>query len=284
MQHIKDNVYADLISPGCNVGILATPKGSVIVDTPLVARQARAINRELAAEGHAPVRFIVITHAHGDHILGTGLFGDDVLVFGNQPACERMEAHRPSWVRNWVATWSWDNPADIEEMVAARIVRPNVVFDTELTLRLGGVEIWILPLPGHLAESVGVLVPAAGVLIAGDALFCEHHPYIGDANLQIWLKSLEKMRTLGAQRFIPGHGPVCGLEAIEHQRRYMEKMLEVRSRWNPADGEKSLPGGAVEELLGFYPLHGRPQAVMRARVIESIRVAGEPQFEAQSVK
>jgi cyclase len=284
MQNVSDNVYAELISPGCNVGIIATPKGSVIVDTPLVSRQAQGIHRDLAAERHSPVRFIVITHAHGDHILGTGLFGDEVLVFGNRPAYEKMGAHSPSWVRNWVTTWSWDNADDVEEMAAARIVLPDVVFGKELTLRLGGVEMWILPLPGHLAESVGVLVPAAGVLITGDALFCEHHPYIAEGNLQVWLKSLDKMRTLGAQRFIPGHGPVCGLEAIEHQYRYMEKMLDARNRWNPADGEKSLPAGVVEELLGFYPLHGRPQAVMRARVIESIRVAGEPQFDATSVK
>lgn len=284
MQLIKDNVYAELISPGCNVGLVATGKGCVMVDTPLVSRQARAINRDLAGAGHAPVRFIVVTHPHGDHILGTGLFGDEVLVFGNRPAYEKMGAHTPAWVRNWAATWSWDNPDDVEEMAAARIALPDVVFEKQLTLQLGGVKIWILPLPGHLVESVGVFIPAARVLIAGDALFCEHHPYMGQGNLQVWLKSLDKMRALGAQRFIPGHGPVCGVEAIEHQCRYMEKMMEVRGRWNPADGEKSLPAGVVEELLAFYPLHGRPEAVMRARVIESIRVAGEPKFDLSSME
>jgi hypothetical protein len=58
MEHIQDNVYYELISPGCNVGIIATEKGSLIVDTPLVSRQAEAINDVLVTAGHKPVRFI----------------------------------------------------------------------------------------------------------------------------------------------------------------------------------------------------------------------------------
>ena len=278
MQHIQDNVYAELISPGCNVGIVATDKGALIADTPLVLRQAHAINRELATAGRPSVRFIAVTHPHGDHILGTGLFGEDVLVIGNRRTREKMAGHSPSWVRNWAETWSWQNPHEIEEMAAAEIALPDVVFDGELTLHLGGVKIWILRLPGHLAESMGVFVPAAGVLITGDALFCEHHPYMAEGNFQDWFQSLDKIRKLNPQRIIPGHGPVCGLEAVEKQQQYMEKMMSLRRRWDPARGNDALPQEAVDELLAFYPLHGRPESVMRARVIESIRVAGAPGY------
>jgi cyclase len=278
MQHIQDNVYAELISPGCNVGIVATGKGTLIVDTPLVQRQARAINHELAAAGRPPVRFIAVTHPHGDHILGTGLFGEDVLVIGNRRAHEKMGAHSPSWVRNWAETWSWKYPDDVEEMAAAAIALPNVVFDGELVLHLGGIEIWILPLPGHLAENVGVFVPAAGVLITGDALFCDHHPYMAEGNFRDWFKSLDKIGKLDPHRIIPGHGPVCGLEAVAKQQQYMQKMMDLHSQWDPARGNDAFPQETVDELLAFYPLHGRPEAVMRARIVESIRVAGTPRY------
>jgi len=278
MEHVKDDVYVEMILPGCNVGIIPTRRGTLIVDTPVVSRQAKGINDELLASGYKPVRFIAITHHHGDHILGTSLFGEDMLIIGNRMTFENMGKYEPSSVEDWAKTWTWDNPEDVEEMVAAKILQPEVIFRDELTLHLGGVEIWLFPLPGHLAESTGALVPESGVLITGDALFCDHHPYIGQGNFQVWLESLKKLKDLNADRIIPGHGPVCGNEAIDKQQRYMERMVEVRSKWNPADGDAAIPPSAIDELLAFYPLHGRPEAMMRERIIESIRIAGDPQF------
>jgi cyclase len=278
MEHVKGNVYAALISPGCNVGIITTRKGTVIVDTPLISQQAKAITDDLLERNRDPVRFIVISHPHGDHILGTDLFGDNVLVLGNRPAHEKMARHDPMWVREWVKTWNWENQDEIEEMASARITPPEVIFNDGLTLMLSGVEICILPLPGHLPELVGVFVPEAGVLITGDALFNEHHPYMGEGNFQVWFESLRKMRDLKPERIIPGHGPVCGEEAIVKQQRYMEKMIEIRGKWNPEAGEDAIPERAVDELLAFYPLHGRPESTMRARIVESIAVAGNPKF------
>lgn len=278
MELVKNNIYAELISPGCNIGIVTTSKGTLIVDTPLMASQAEAISAELSAKNHGPVRFIVITHPHGDHILGTDLFGKDALIIGNRTAREKMDKHDSMWVREWVKTWNWEDQNEIEEMATAHVSLPEVIFEDALTLNLGGIELWIMPLPGHLAETVGVFVPLEGVLITGDALFCDHHPYMGVANFQVWFQSFKKMRELKADRIIPGHGPVCGEEAIDRQQIYMEKMMEIRSKWNPEEGEAAISEEALKELIAFYPLHGRPEAMMRTRIVESIRVAGAPMF------
>jgi cyclase len=219
-----------------------------------------------------------MTHGHGDHILGTDLFGEDVLIFGNRLIRERMAAHDPKWVREWVKTWQWENQDEVEEMATAHISPPDVLFEDELLLFLGDTEIRLFPLPGHLAESVGIFLPQSGVMITGDTLFCDHHPYMGEANFDAWLQSFDTMRQLKPDRIIPGHGPVCGQEAIDRQQQYMEKMMAVRSRWNPEDGEGAIPKDALDELLSFYALHGRPEAIMRSRIVESIRIAGEPQF------
>jgi len=278
MEHVKDNIYAELISPGCNIGIITTNRGTLIVDTPLLNQQAKAISDALSAQNHKPVRFIVISHPHGDHILGTDLFGEDVLVIGNRTTYEKMGQHSPTWVREWVKTWNWEDQNEVEEMASAHITPPEVIFQDELTLNIGGLEMWILPLPGHLAESVGVFVPEAGVLITGDTLFCGHHPYMGEANFQMWFESFKKMKELKADLIVPGHGPVCGEEAIDKQQDYMEKMIEIRNQWNPEAGEAAIPDDRLKELIAFYPLYGRPENVMKARIIESIHVAGEPKF------
>jgi cyclase len=278
MEHVKDNIYAEFISPGCNVGIITTPKGTVIVDTPLMSHQARSIADELSAGNHCPVRFVIMSHGHGDHILGTDLFGEDVTVFGNAMTRERMRRYDPAWVRWWAETWRWENQEEVEEMASAHISLPEVVFKETLSLVFSDTEIRLFPLPGHIEESVGVFMPQSGVLITGDTLFCGHHPYMGEANFKVWLQSLDRMRELKASCIIPGHGPACGYEAVDRQQQYMEKMMAVRSRWNPEAGAAAIPEDALDELVAFYPLHGRPVADMRARVVESIRIAGEPQF------
>jgi glyoxylase-like metal-dependent hydrolase (beta-lactamase superfamily II) len=101
---------------------------------------------------------------------------------------------------------------------------------------------------------------------------------MGEGNFQVWLESLEKMKNLKPECIIPGHGPVCGVEAIEKQQQYMEKMVEVSTKWNFEESEDAIPPNAIDELLAFYPLHGRPEDMMRTRIVESIRVAGNPQF------
>jgi glyoxylase-like metal-dependent hydrolase (beta-lactamase superfamily II) len=169
MKHIRGNVYVELIMPGCNVGIIPTEKGTLIVDTPLVSRQAKAINSALTAAGHEAVRFISLTHHHPDHVLGTDLFGGDALIIGNRATYENMGKHDPAAVEAWAHTWTWENPDDVAEMIAAHVSGPEVVFEEDLTLHLGGVEIRFFPLPGHLAGGTGVFVPEAGVLITGDA-------------------------------------------------------------------------------------------------------------------
>ena len=277
MEHITGNVYAELISPGCNVAVIATGKGALIADTPLVARQARAIDEALLENGHKPVRFIAITHPHHDHILGTELFGRDTLVIGSRGAREGMARHDPAEVKTWTDSWPWDNPDDPKEMIAAAVRLPEVVFDEEFSLYLGGTEMQFFGLPGHMAAVTGIFVPEEGVLITGDALFNEHHPYMGVANFEVWLKSLEKIRAIKAKRIIPGHGPVCGYEAVNKQQRYMESIMALRSRWDP-DGGEPAPAGALEELVAAYPLYGRPEAFMRERLLGSIRVAGAPRF------
>ena len=92
------------------------------------------------------------------------------------------------------------------------------------------------------------------------------------------VESFKKMKALRPDYIIPGHGPVCGIEAIDKQQRYMEKMMEIAKKWQHQDGEAAIPAGELDALVGFYPLYGRPESTMRARVVESIGVAGNPKF------
>ena len=278
MKNVTENIYAELISPGCNVGIISTPKGDVIVDTPILSRHAATITEALGAENRGSARYLIVTHPHGDHILGTGLFGEDVIVIGSRFTYEQMKKYESAEARAWAESWNWQNQDEVEEMANARIKLPEIIFEDELNLELGGLEIQILPLSGHQRNVTGVFVPKYRALFTGDALFNENHPYMAEGNFQVWLDSLEKMKALKPDFIVPGHGPVCGIETVSKQQSYMERMMKIAETWNPEAGEEAIPSDALDALLAYYPLHGRPEAYIKARMIESIRTAGNPKF------
>lgn len=281
MEHISGSVYAELISPGCNVGIVATSKGTLISDTPLLRRHADKIRQELAAAGRAPVRFIHYTDHHHDHILGGGLFGEEVVILAHKGARTGQLEADPQLVPDWVKTWSWDNPADPEEIVGARPPLPNLTHQGEVELYLGEVHMVIIPLPGHLPETCGILFPKEKILFSGDAVFHENHPYMGDANLDVWAETLQKILALDFETILPGHGPFCTKEAVYKLRRYTQRVRDVGADWDPAEGWESAPKGVREEIEGIlaeYPLYNRSVEYMRNRVIQSIAVSADPRF------
>lgn len=281
MQQIRGSVYAEYISPGCNVGIAATSKGTVISDTPLLRRHADKIRQGLAGAGKAPVKFAHYTDHHHDHILGGGLFGGEVVILAHKGARAGQRDADPQIAADWVKTWPWDDPADPEEIVRARPPLPDLTYEGEVELHLGGVQMIIMPLPGHLPETSGVLFPEEKILFSGDSVFHENHPFMGDANLDVWAETLERILTLDVDTILPGHGPPCTKEAVRNLQRYMQRVREARAGWDPASGWESAPQSVrdqIESIIGEYPLHSRSREYMRERVIQSVAVSAAPRF------
>ncbi len=281
MEHIRGSIYVEHITPGCNVGIVATSRGTLISDTPLLRRRADRIRQDLAAQGEEPVRLIHYTDHHHDHILGGGLFGEDVIVLARKGARERQRDADPKIVADWVKTWPWDDSADPEEILSARPPLPDVCYEGEAELHLGGVYMVMIPLPGHVPETCGVLFPAERILFSGDAVFHENHPYMGDANLGVWAETLEKILALDVDTILPGHGPLCTKDAVGKLKRYMQRVRNVRAEWDPAHGWDSAPRGVrdeIESIIEEYPLYSRSRDYMRERVIQSVAVSASPRF------
>lgn len=267
MQQIKENVFAVIPTAGCNMALVGTPLGTLLVDTPVTSSRAAELEAALRDAGHAPIRLVFLTHHHGDHILGTALFGD-ALILANGHVDECVRAFDRNWIANWVAGGSVA-PDEAEEVMAAKIVPPHLVYSGNLVLRLGDVEAHVMPLPGHTPGSAGIWLPGTRVLITGDALFAGRHPFVLDADVGQWLNTLEVMRELDADVIIPGHGPVCDYDEVDRQQHYLELLVEV----SQAGTEGTVSEAGIKELLNYYPLHGRPEEQARERIIASIPIA-----------
>lgn len=192
-----------------NAGFVITDDGVVVIDalgSPPLARQLVAEIRKLTSQ---PIRYVIATHYHADHIYGLQVFHDlgatiiaHVLArdyLSSDTARLRLEASRKD-----LAPWIDENthlvPADRWVGV------PDIHADT--VLKVGSTDFLIRPVgPSHTPEDLVIFVPSRGVLFSGDLLFRGRIPFVGEADSGGWIKALERMLTMHAKVVVPGHGP-----------------------------------------------------------------------------
>ena len=188
-----------------NAGFVVAPKGVVVVDalgSPELARRLLAEIRKVTA---APIHTVVITHYHADHIYGLQVFkAQGARIVAHQAAREyltsdtarlRLEASRQD-------LWPW-----IDEKT--HLVEADEWLGAAKTFQVGGIDFQVVPVgPSHTAEDVVVYVPQKKVLFAGDLVFRNRIPFVGQADSRHWIEAMESLLAFDAKVVIPGHGPV----------------------------------------------------------------------------
>ena len=189
-----------------NAGFIVTDDGVVVVDalgSPPLAEELLAEIRRVTSQ---PVRYLIVTHYHADHVYGLQAFkaagatilaqaaGRDYLV--SDTAQKRLEASRAD-----LAPWIDDR---------TRLVPADRWLDQEQTvLRVGSYDILIRHVgPAHTPEDLVVFVPKLGVLFSGDLFFRGRIPFVGQADSRLWIASLERLIDYRPHVVVPGHGPL----------------------------------------------------------------------------
>ena len=98
---------------------------------------------------------------------------------------------------------------------------PVITFDGNMTIRLGDHTFEIYTTPGHTPGQLAVLIPEERVICMGDTVFngCQTWHYASD--IDAWIKSLDFLKTLDFDYIVPGHGNVCGREALDVQKAFL---------------------------------------------------------------
>jgi glyoxylase-like metal-dependent hydrolase (beta-lactamase superfamily II) len=187
-----------------NAAFVVTPDGVVVVD----ALGSPALAQELvAAIGRitpAPIRHVVVTHYHADHVYGLQVFkelGAEIVAHRDGRAYLQSEnaALRLQASREELAPWIDGK---------TRLVAADRWITQTTRLTLGGVEFVLQPAgPAHTAEDLVVFLPRQRVLIAGDLVFRGRIPFVGQADSGRWIAALDRLIGFDATLIVPGHGP-----------------------------------------------------------------------------
>ena len=193
-----------------NAAFVITPDGVLVIDalgSPPLAERLLALIRERTA---APVRYLVVTHCHADHIYGLQVFqaaGARIVAhvgcrdyLQSDTARLRLQASRDElfpWIdeRTRLVTpdqWLGEggSPADLELNLGAR----------RFIVRHAG--------PAHTAEDLVVHDTGNGVTFAGDIVFRGRIPFVGQADSRRWIAALDRLLALQPRVMVPGHGPL----------------------------------------------------------------------------
>jgi glyoxylase-like metal-dependent hydrolase (beta-lactamase superfamily II) len=219
---------------GANAGFVIGDNGVLVIDTFENEAAAKALLIEIQKLTHLPVKFVVNTHYHVDHVAGNRVFSNAGAV---------IVAHRN--VRGWINTENlkfYGAKIKPEEKVfVENLVGPDVTYETELTLFLGSRRIDVKSFEGHTGGDSVVNIPDAGIVFCGDLFWRKTLPNLIDATTSAWIPTLDEIPALPVQGtrdgpvmraavFVPGHGDVGIASDVQDFQKYLEFLRSVTQK------------------------------------------------------
>lgn len=251
LQRVAPGVYAALdrdARAGANAGFVIGDDGVVIVDSFQYPEAARLLLAEVRKLTPLPVRYVINTHHHIDHVAG-----DE--VFKEAGALVVAQRNVSAWLRTEnLKFYAADQRA--ERALVERLPLPDLLVDRELTIRLGGRRVELRALPGHTGGDLVVAVPDAKILFTGDLAWRRVAPSLVDATIPRWIETLEEIRhrpDAADYTYVPGQGGVATIADVAEFERYLQDLSGlVRSAMGPNAKDDALVAAALPPLKAKY--------------------------------
>jgi len=217
-----------------NIGLIVGTEAVAVIDTGGSYAVGMALKEALRRITHLPVRYVINTHGHPDHVFGNAAFvrsgGADVAdgapqLIGHARLPQALAARRDTYLRNLSKQLG---PGAEKSLLIA----PRQTVQDHLTLDLGHRTLTLTAWPSaHTDNDLTVFDSATGTLFSGDLLFTARTPSL-DGDINGWLAVTRQLKQLPATLVIPGHGPVTRDKnrALDRQADYLTILLrDVRA-------------------------------------------------------
>lgn len=224
LKPLGHNVYAAIDDAkgeaGANAGFAIGDDGVAVIDTFENPEASKQLLAEIRKITQLPIKFVVNTHYHIDHVAGNSLFQQNgAVVFAQRN------------VRSWIHTenlkfFGKDIKPEQRKMVE-ELGAPDAVYDTGVTLFLGSRRIDVRVFPGHTGGDSVVFIPDANVVFTGDLFWRNTVPNLIDATTSAWIPTLDAVTAAAPiATYVPGHGDVGTVEDVMNFRDYLTFLRE----------------------------------------------------------
>ena len=255
LQPLAGNVYA-LYGRGGNVGFFVGPEAILVIDSQF-KELAPGIVAQIRKVSELPIKFLINTHHHGDHVGGNEVFRQFAMIIAHDNVRTRMLAspvdiqrlypkmiedakkagNADDMVKSLTNTLAWAKTVKVEDIPA-----PVMTFDSQLTIHMGDetIHVWHMP-PAHTDGDSVVYFEKAKVLHMGDDYFNKVIPFVdvqSGGSVSGYIAAIDKAisKVPADVTVIPGHGEVSDLGGLKVLRQYFVD-LTAAARAAKASGQ-----------------------------------------------
>jgi len=210
-----------------NAAAIALNNFIVVIDPMYYPSQGKKFREYLENKHNLPVKYLFITHYHGDHVFGMSAF-KGVEVIGTNCLSDNLQQRiQNHWTQEALNKWKILNPEIADEIDAVELWLPDTTFEDTFLIKDGDLTLELHRSGGHTGCSAYAYFPEEEILFAGDEIAAKEWPYISDetGNPDDYVSALEKMISLEIDKVIPGHGPIVGKD---HLKEYLEFISELK--------------------------------------------------------
>lgn len=222
---LSDNAYAYTAEGDPNSGVIIGDDACMVIDTTATPAMAQDLIRRIREVTDKPIKYVVLSHYHAVRVLGASAYfaeGAQAIIASRgtyELIVERGEADMKSEIERFPRLF-----AGVETVPG--LTWPTLVFERELSIFLGSLEVQLKHIgAGHTKGDTIAWIPSQQVCFSGDLVEYNAGVYTGDAQLEEWPATLERLRALGAQKLVPGRGPAL-MSPDE-----VNKGLDYTKRW-----------------------------------------------------
>ncbi len=226
LTQIGENVYAYVDTKngsknnsfGANAGIIIGRDGIVVVDSLISAKEAKRFIRDIRTISRKPIKYVVNTHHHLDHVFGNSEFAKlGAVIIAQENDKKTMENNAGDTIKN-IGKYG----LTANDMKGTTPAYPVLAYGNRMIIDIGSEQIELIhPRHSHTNGDTLVYLPGKKILFAGDILFTKYHPFLGEGNIDEWAKELDNIKSMDIEKIIPGHGPLSGKKDLEDMKEYI---------------------------------------------------------------
>ena len=260
---VADDVYAiltparDIPNPenmgwNSNSAFVVTKTGVLVFDTGSSETIGNALKQTIRQATDKPVKWIVNSHAHGDHWLGNIAFKDtNPVIYATSTVTDLAKSDGVVWIEDFKRLSegvTGDTP----------LLLPNKIIDERTELFLDGTKIVLFPSgDSHSPGDLIAWLPQQRVLISGDVVYSDRMPTTSASNISQWITMLDELQQLDPAAVIPGHGDVTDEEGLRRLHALLSGIRdEVQKGYEAGLSDYEMLPRVVENLQQFeqyYP-------------------------------